>query len=101
MNSILNTYNLEYKLSDGKVIFSHVDVSVKHGDKICLVGPNGAGKTTLLKVLHGLLAPSQGNIERTALSYYMPQLSTERGRVIALILYQMYLTKSSICRCSC
>jgi ABC-2 type transport system ATP-binding protein len=40
-----------------------VDLIVAEGEVRGLLGPNGAGKTTLLRLLFGLVAPDQGQIE--------------------------------------
>jgi len=40
-----------------------VDLTVQEGEVRGLLGPNGAGKTTLLRLLFGLVAPDQGQIE--------------------------------------
>ncbi|MBS0316413.1 MAG: ATP-binding cassette domain-containing protein [Proteobacteria bacterium] len=41
-----------------------IDLGLEHGQAVALVGANGSGKTTLLRLLHGLAAPSAGQIER-------------------------------------
>ena len=52
----LNTYYGE------RHILRDVDLSVKAGERVCLIGRNGVGKTTLLKSLIGLLQPRAGDI---------------------------------------
>lgn len=59
--AILTVHNL-HKYFGGQDIFSGLNLSVHHNDRIALVGRNGEGKTTLLKILAGLEAPSAGNI---------------------------------------
>jgi tungstate transport system ATP-binding protein len=41
-----------------------IDLTLRRGDRLALVGANGSGKTSLLRLLHGLVAPSEGR--RTA-----------------------------------
>jgi ABC-type polysaccharide/polyol phosphate transport system ATPase subunit len=40
----------------------HVNLSVRHGERIALIGHNGAGKTTLLRVLAGIYPPQTGSL---------------------------------------
>ncbi len=48
----------------GRVLFEHLSVVVRPGDRIGLVGPNGAGKSTLLRILAGEDTPDEGRCER-------------------------------------
>jgi tungstate transport system ATP-binding protein len=43
-----------------------ISLSVAPGERIAVVGSNGSGKSTLLRVLHGLIAPGEGRVERAA-----------------------------------
>ncbi len=52
----LNTYYGESH------ILRDIDLSVRHGEMVCLIGRNGVGKTTFLKSLIGLLNPRKGEI---------------------------------------
>src|SRR5262245_15704239 len=59
--TVLTTQDLG-KHFGGQDIFSHLNLSANHGDRIALVGANGEGKTTLLKILAGLEPPSEGRV---------------------------------------
>lgn len=37
----------------GRMLFTDVNFTIQHGEKVSLIGPNGSGKTTLLNVICG------------------------------------------------
>jgi iron(III) transport system ATP-binding protein len=39
-----------------------IDLSVRHGEFVCLLGPSGCGKTTTLRMIAGFLEPDGGEI---------------------------------------
>ena len=45
-----------------KEIFSHLDLTLRPGEKLAVVGLNGAGKTTLVKLLCGFYDPTEGEV---------------------------------------
>lgn len=51
---------------DGTVAVSDVSLTVAAGEIVSIVGPSGCGKSTLLRVASGLMAPSEGRVERDA-----------------------------------
>lgn len=59
--SILSAHNLGQYFG-GQDIFSNLNLSIEHQDRVALVGPNGQGKTTLLRILAGLDAPAAGQV---------------------------------------
>ena len=52
-------------------VLSGVDVRLEERGFLLVTGPNGSGKTTLLRLLGGLLAPTEGELEVRA----------DRGRI--------------------
>jgi polar amino acid transport system ATP-binding protein len=43
-------------------VLEAVDLSVRSGQKVCILGPSGSGKTTLLRCLNLLVEPTEGKL---------------------------------------
>ena len=55
--------NVSYRYPEAKEnTLSHVELTVKAGEKLAIVGLNGAGKTTLVKLICGFLDPTEGRV---------------------------------------
>ena len=48
--------------STGREVFSHVNLTIKRGEKVAFVGKNGEGKSTLVKCIMGEI-PFDGNLK--------------------------------------
>src|SRR5438477_3646482 len=46
----------------GVISVDAIDLSVAHGEFVCLIGPSGCGKTTTLRMIAGLAQPDDGEI---------------------------------------
>ena len=45
-----------------RVIYDHLNLTLRRGERWCVMGRNGAGKTTLLKMVAGALPPDDGQV---------------------------------------
>ncbi|NMM99918.1 cobalt ABC transporter [Bifidobacterium sp. DSM 109958] len=43
-------------------VLDGVDLTIRHGEYVCIVGPNGSGKSTLALIMAGLAAPDSGTV---------------------------------------
>ena len=58
-------------------VLSGIDLSLDRGGFLLVTGPNGSGKTTLLRLLAGLLAPTEGELDVRADRRHMGFLGHE------------------------
>jgi ABC-2 type transport system ATP-binding protein len=53
---------------DGTMALDDVSFQVHPGEIVALLGPNGAGKTTASRIIGGILAPSEGEVQVDGIS---------------------------------
>lgn len=51
-----------YEVDNGRRILGPISLSIREGERVCVIGPSGTGKTTLLRAIAGLVRPSQGQV---------------------------------------
>lgn len=67
------TTDTVFRLEEAQVRYGAVhalaplSLTIRAGERVALIGPNGSGKTTLLRLLHGLIDPSAGRVERPSI----------------------------------
>lgn len=83
LGSLKSFFHRSYDLVPAVSDFS---VSIGEGEIVGLLGPNGAGKTTLMKMLTGIIAPSQGQVQ--VLGYAPFERAKNFRRSIALVMGQ-------------
>jgi ABC-type multidrug transport system ATPase subunit len=62
---MIRARDLKKRFGDKRVLLG-LDLDVPEGEFLLVTGPNGVGKTTLLRLLAGLAAPSEGELEVVA-----------------------------------
>ena len=71
-----------------------VNLRIRPGERVAFVGANGCGKSTLLRVAHGLLKPSQGQVDlapdvRQAMLFQQPHML--RTSVLHFVMWGLWL----------
>lgn len=57
----LELRSLSYE-ANGKRVINHLDLTIDEPGVTVVMGPNGAGKSVLLRLMHGLIAPTCGEV---------------------------------------
>jgi iron(III) transport system ATP-binding protein len=50
------------KVYGAQAALEEVDLTIAHGELVCLLGPSGCGKTTTLRLIAGFIEPTSGTI---------------------------------------
>jgi ATP-binding cassette, subfamily F, member 3 len=59
---VLQATYVGFSYDPSKELIKDFTITLRPGEKVCIIGPNGKGKTTLLKLLSGQLTPDSGEI---------------------------------------
>lgn len=62
MSCSITLKKVSYK-NENRQLFSNIDLSVGHEEKVAIIGANGAGKSTLLKIIAGLQYSYDGELQ--------------------------------------
>ena len=84
-NYIIETRGLTKKYGEQTSV-SKLSLHVRKGRIYGLLGRNGAGKTTLVKMLTGIIAPTEGQIQ--VLGYYPNKLEKAYTQQYAVVMGQ-------------
>ncbi len=81
---MINITGLFVKYGD-RVLFDHLNFTIRVKDKIGLVGRNGAGKSTLLKIIAGEQSPDSGKVVipgSSTIGFLHQEMSLPKGRTV-------------------
>ena len=74
----------------GVVSVNAIDLSVDHGEFVCLLGPSGCGKTTTLRMIAGFLEPDEGGIRVDGATISSPGAVVPPERRNMSMIFQSY-----------
>jgi energy-coupling factor transporter ATP-binding protein EcfA2 len=66
-------------------VIENLSLSIRRGERVCLLGRNGSGKSTLLRLIAGLLNPTTGEIFVNGISTTDHKRQRELRRLIGFI----------------
>lgn len=61
--AVLELDDISFGYADGPLLFEHVNVALRYGQRVAVIGPNGSGKTSLLQLIEGRLTPTHGHVK--------------------------------------
>ncbi len=80
---------------DHNRVFSHVNLTIRPGEKLALVGPSGGGKTTLCNLIPRFYDPTAGHITIDGQDIHGLTLKSLRG-AIGMVQQEVYLFSGTV-----
>ncbi|PFG39429.1 polar amino acid transport system ATP-binding protein [Georgenia soli] len=80
---------LRKSFGDNEVL-KGIDLTVRHGEVVCVVGPSGSGKSTLLRSVNMLETPSGGEILIEGVDVLDPDVDIDRVRTRIGMVFQQF-----------
>ncbi len=73
---MITATNIGFRYPNMDWTFRNIDVDIPANQITSLLGVNGAGKSTLLRLLAGITEPSEGTVQRSHGTGFVPQATT-------------------------
>ncbi|RYI23139.1 ABC transporter ATP-binding protein [Dermacoccus sp. 147Ba] len=61
-DTVIEFDDATFGYDDNRAVLEHIDLSIRHGERIAFVGESGGGKTTLISLLLGLYRLREGRL---------------------------------------
>ena len=58
--AVVELRGARFSYPDGQAALDGVDLTVREGERLCVLGGNGSGKSTLIQLMNALLVPTEG-----------------------------------------
>jgi ATP-binding cassette, subfamily B, bacterial len=91
----LRLEHVEARYPNGFVALRDIDLTIRPGERICVVGRSGAGKSTFLAMIPRLIEPSAGHISVDGVHLSAVNLDIWRG-LVAMVPQETGLIQGSI-----
>jgi ABC-type nitrate/sulfonate/bicarbonate transport system ATPase subunit len=77
-------------------VLQGINLTVKSGETVALVGSSGCGKSTILQLIQRLYDPSEGKVQTSCISHFLPRRILHLTEVCSTVLPCLTSDKSTV-----